>query len=85
MPLSKKRNRDRMKRARLHAKAEKVLVRLKLDALPSTRRPLKDVGSAILPVSEAWLFNDPTTLALARQGLSDAAHGKVAKVDRDAL
>ena len=38
-----------------------------------------------IPVSEAWLFNNPDALALVRRGLSDVAQGKVAKVDLDTL
>ena len=34
-----------------------------------------------IPASEAWLFNNPNALASVRQGLSDAAQGKVSKVD----
>lgn len=38
-----------------------------------------------IPASEAWLFNNPDALALVRQGLSDAAKGRVSKVDLDTL
>jgi len=38
-----------------------------------------------IPASEAWLFNNPDALALVRQGLSDAAQGRVSKVDLNAL
>ena len=38
-----------------------------------------------IPASEAWLFNNPDALALVRQGLSDAAQGKVSKVGLEAL
>ena len=38
-----------------------------------------------IPASEAWLFNNPEALASIRQGLADAAHGKVSKVDFDSL
>jgi hypothetical protein len=38
-----------------------------------------------IPLSEAWLFNNPTALELVKRGLSDAAQGKVSKVDLDAL
>ena len=38
-----------------------------------------------IPASEAWLFNNPDALALVRQGLSDAAQGKVSKVDLNTL
>ena len=38
-----------------------------------------------IPASEAWLFNNPDALALVRQGLSDAAQGRVSKVDLDTL
>jgi hypothetical protein len=38
-----------------------------------------------IPASEAWLFNNPIALASVRQGLSDAAQGRVSKVDLDTL
>lgn len=38
-----------------------------------------------IPASEAWLFNNPDALASVRRGLSDAAKGRVSKVDLDAL
>ena len=38
-----------------------------------------------IPASEAWLFNNPDALALAQRGLSDAAEGRVSKVDLNAL
>ena len=38
-----------------------------------------------IPASEAWLFNNPDALALVRQGLSDAAKGRVSKVGLDTL
>ena len=38
-----------------------------------------------IPASEAWLFNNPDALSLVRQGLSDAAQGRVSKVDLDTL
>ena len=38
-----------------------------------------------IPASEAWLFNDSDALASVRRGLSDAAQGRVSKVDLDAL
>jgi len=38
-----------------------------------------------IPASEVWLFNNPDALASVRRGLSDAAQGKVSKVDLDAL
>jgi hypothetical protein len=34
-----------------------------------------------VPASEAWLFNNPEALALVKQGLADAAHGKISKID----
>ena len=42
---------------------------------------LYDTSSA----SEAWLFNNPDAMASVRRGLSDAAQGRVSKVDPDAL
>ncbi|HEY51794.1 MAG TPA: hypothetical protein G4O20_08335 [Dehalococcoidia bacterium] len=38
-----------------------------------------------IPASEAWLFQNPEALASVRRGLSDAAQGKVSKVDLDTL
>jgi hypothetical protein len=38
-----------------------------------------------IPASEAWLFNNRDALALVQQGLSDAAQGRVSKVDLDTL
>ena len=33
-----------------------------------------------IPASEAWLFNNPNSLASVRRGLSAGAEGKVSKV-----
>ena len=38
-----------------------------------------------IPASELWLFNNPDAIASVRRGLSDAAQGRVSKVDLDAL
>ncbi|MEE9583803.1 MAG: hypothetical protein V3W01_04000 [Dehalococcoidales bacterium] len=38
-----------------------------------------------IPASEAWLFNNPTAIASVRRGLSDAAQGKVSRVDINTL
>jgi hypothetical protein len=38
-----------------------------------------------IPASEAWLFNNPDILALAKQGLSDVAKGKVSRIDLNTL
>jgi hypothetical protein len=38
-----------------------------------------------IPASEVWLFKDPDALASVRRGLSDAANGKISKVDIDSL
>jgi len=38
-----------------------------------------------IPASEAWLFSNPAALASVRKGLSDAAEGRVSKVDLDTL
>lgn len=38
-----------------------------------------------IPASEAWLFKNPDALNLTRQGLADAASGKVSKVDIKSL
>ena len=38
-----------------------------------------------IPASEVWLFNNPDALASVQWGLSDAAQGRVLKVDLNAL
>ena len=38
-----------------------------------------------VPLSEAWLFNNPEALASVQRGLLDAAQGRVSKVDLDTL
>ncbi|MGB2876676.1 MAG: hypothetical protein WBB97_01405 [Dehalococcoidales bacterium] len=38
-----------------------------------------------IPASEAWLFNNPDALASVQRGLSDAAQGRVSKLDLDTL
>jgi hypothetical protein len=38
-----------------------------------------------IPASELWLLNNPDAIASVRRGLSDAAQGRVSKVDIDAL
>ena len=38
-----------------------------------------------IPASEAWLFNNRDALASVQRGLSDAARGRVSKVDLDTL
>jgi hypothetical protein len=38
-----------------------------------------------IPASEIWLFNNPKALTSVRLGLSDAAKGKVSKVDLNSL
>jgi hypothetical protein len=38
-----------------------------------------------IPASEAWLFENPDALSLVRQGLADAADGRVSKVDLGSL
>ena len=38
-----------------------------------------------IPASEVWLFNNPDVLASVQRGLSDAAQGRVSKVDQDTL
>jgi len=38
-----------------------------------------------IPLSEAWLFNNPIALELVKQGLEDVAQGRVSDVDLDAL
>ena len=38
-----------------------------------------------IPASEVWLFNNPDALDSVRRGLSDAAKGKVSKIDAASL
>jgi hypothetical protein len=38
-----------------------------------------------IPASEAWLFNNPDALASVQRGLSDAAQGRLTKIDLDTL
>jgi len=38
-----------------------------------------------IPASEVWLFKNDKALALVRQGLADAANGKISKVDLKSL
>jgi len=38
-----------------------------------------------IPASEAWVFNNPDVLALVQRGLSDAAEGRVSKIDLNTL
>jgi len=38
-----------------------------------------------IPASEVWLFNNPDALASVQRGLSDAAQGRVSRVDLDTL
>jgi len=38
-----------------------------------------------IPASEIWLFNNPDALASVQRGLSDAAQGRVSKVDLGTL
>ena len=38
-----------------------------------------------ISASEAWLFKNPKAIASVRQGLSNAAQGKVSKVDLSTL
>lgn len=38
-----------------------------------------------IPASEAWVFENKDILELAKKGLSDAAKGKISKVDLDTL
>jgi len=38
-----------------------------------------------IPVSEIWLFNNPEALSSVMRGLSDAAQGRVSKVDLDTI
>lgn len=38
-----------------------------------------------ISASELWLFKNPSALASVQRGLSDAAQGKVSKIDLDTL
>ena len=38
-----------------------------------------------IPASEAWLYQNKEALEMVRQGLSDAAEGKLSEVDLKAL
>jgi hypothetical protein len=38
-----------------------------------------------IPASEAWLFRNPVAIAAVRQGFTDAAQGKVSKIDLNTL
>jgi hypothetical protein len=38
-----------------------------------------------VPASEAWLFTDKEALARVKRGLSDAAKGKISRVDLNSL
>ena len=38
-----------------------------------------------IPASESWVFNNKDILALVQRGLSEAAEGKVSRVDLNAL
>ena len=38
-----------------------------------------------IPASEAWVFQNQGVLALVKRGLSDAAEGRVSKIDLNAL
>jgi len=38
-----------------------------------------------VPASEAWLFKNPDAITAVRQGLAEAAQGKVSKVDLSTL
>jgi hypothetical protein len=38
-----------------------------------------------IPASELWLFKNSSALASVKRGFSDAARGKVSKVDLDTL
>jgi hypothetical protein len=52
---------------------------------------INNIGQIVLdpqvsiPAAEAWLFENKEALASVRRGLSDAAQGKIEKIDIDAL
>ena len=73
------------------AKRRITLVSVKMQEGVSYHIYKNSIGQIVLdpqvtiPASEVWLFNNPEAISLVRQGLSDAAQGRVSKVDLDAL
>ena len=73
------------------AKRRVVLQKVQIQEGTTYRIYKNRIGQIVLdpqipiPASEIWLFNNPKALASVRRGLSDAAKGRVSKVDLDAL
>lgn len=73
------------------AKRRVVLKSMQIDEGVSYHIYRNSLGQIVLdpqvtiPASEIWLFDNPKALASVRRGLSDAARGRVSKVDLDAL
>ena len=73
------------------AKRRVVLQKIQIQEGVSYHIYRNSIGQIVLdpqvtiPASEAWLFNNPKALASVRRGLSDAAKGRVSKVDLDTL
>jgi hypothetical protein len=73
------------------AKRRVVLQKVQIEEGVSYRIYRNRIGQILLdpqvtiPASEAWLFNNPKALASVRRGLSDAANGKISRVDLKSL
>jgi hypothetical protein len=73
------------------SKRRVVLQKVRIEEGVSYRIYRNRIGQILLdpqvtiPASEAWLFNNPKALASVRRGLSEAAKGKVSKVDLKSL
>ena len=73
------------------AKRRVVLQKVQTQEGVSYHIYLNSIGQILLdpqvtvPASEIWLFNNPKALASVRRGLSDAAKGRVSKVDLKSL
>jgi hypothetical protein len=73
------------------SKRRVVLQKVRIEEGVSYRIYCNRIGQILLdpqvtiPASEAWLFNNPEALASVRRGLSDAAKGKVSRVDLKSL
>jgi hypothetical protein len=73
------------------AKRRVVLRNIKIQEGVSYHIYKNSIGQIVLdpqvtiPASEVWLFKNPKALLSVKQGLSDAAQGRVSKVDLDTL
>lgn len=65
----------------------KVLVRkgIRYNIYSSSDGQIILVPQVTVPASESWLFKNPDILALAQRGLSDAAEGRVSRINLDTL